>query len=64
MPVKCTCVNPDLIGKPIDFMVQKGGDKVQATDYRIECRACEKFHSYMTKQTFEMVDIPVYPEGR
>ena len=62
MPDKCKCASPILYGRRIDFMASKEGEIVKATDFKIKCRACNKFHSYMSKINFNMSKVPTYEE--
>ncbi len=62
MPDKCKCIAPKLVGKEIKFMTQKGGQRVNYRDYRVDCQICKKFYSYMARDYFEMAHIPTYEE--
>jgi hypothetical protein len=59
---KCKCPSPKLIGKEVKFMKIKGGDKIQARDYRVKCLACGCFYGWMSGENFKIMKVPIYDQ--
>ena len=56
-PNRCQCIYPELRGKRVDFMTTRGGDRVQAHDFRIKCRGCDRLWGWMKNVNFKLSGI-------